>query len=240
MLDSLLPRGASFILLVMVAFATETIWAAEYTAEDLGKALTPLGAEQTGNADKTIPPWEGGITTPPDGYSVGDHHPDPYADDKILFTITADNAAQYREKLSPGHMTMLKQYSGFRMPVYATHRSASAPQRIYDATRANAQSAKLVDDGNGISGAVAGIPFPIPQNGLHAIWNHVLRYRGEAVSRRIGQAAVTAKGAYTMVVYEDEFYFAYNGKDVTPETLNNKIFYFKQNITAPARIAGRI
>jgi hypothetical protein len=206
----------------------------------LGKALTPLGAEQAGNAAKTIPPWEGGVTTPPAGYSVGDHHPDPYSDDELLFNITAENASQYQDRLSPGQLAMLKQYPSFRMPVYATHRSASAPQRIYDATRANAQGAKLVDDGNGISGAVAGIPFPIPQNGLQAIWNHILRYRGEAVSRKIGQAAVTAKGAYTMVRYEDEFLFAYNGKDITPERLNNKIFYFMQNITAPARIAGRI
>ena len=28
-------------------------------------ALTPLGAEKGGNADKTIPPWTGGIITPP-------------------------------------------------------------------------------------------------------------------------------------------------------------------------------
>ena len=234
------PPKALLILLLYLFFVGKTVVAVEYTSEDLGKTLTPLGAEQAGNADNTIPPWQGGITTPPTGYSIGDHHPDPFADDKVLFTITAENIEQYRKKLSPGQIAMLKQYPDFRMPVYATHRSASAPQRIYDATRANANSAKLVDDGNGISGAVAGIPFPVPQNGLHAIWNHILRYRGEAVSRRIGQAAVTAKGAYTMVGYEDEFYFAYNGIGVTEETLNNKIFYFKQNITQPARIAGRI
>ncbi|KPJ89283.1 MAG: hypothetical protein AMJ53_15890 [Gammaproteobacteria bacterium SG8_11] len=237
--NSALSRD-TLVLLMTAVFIANSVVAADYTAKDLGKTLTPLGAEQAGNPDKTIPPWEGGIAAPPAGFKPGDHHPDPYADDDILFTITADNASQYKDKLSPGQLAMLQQYTGFRMPVYATRRSASAPQRIYDATLANAESTKLVDDGNGISGAVVGTPFPIPQNGLHALWNHLLRYRGEAVSRRIGQAAVTAKGAYTMVMYEDEFLFAYNGKDVTPETLNNKIFYFKQNITAPARIAGRI
>ena len=38
------------------------------TAADLGKTLTPLGAIKAGNADKTIPAYEGGIATPPAGY----------------------------------------------------------------------------------------------------------------------------------------------------------------------------
>jgi hypothetical protein len=240
MLNKFTSPGASLVLLVLLVCVVEAVAAAQFTAQDLGKTLTPLGGEQAANTDNSIPPWEGGITTPPAAYHVGDHHPDPYADDEPLFNITAKNVSQYQDRLSPGQIAMLKQYASFRMPVYATHRSASVPQRIYDATRANAQNARLVDDGNGISGAVAGIPFPIPQNGLQAIWNHILRYRGEAVSRHIGQAAVTAKGAYTMVRYEDEFLFVYNGKDTTPETLHNKIFYFMQTITAPARIAGRI
>ena len=58
----------------------------------LGADLTPLGAEKAGNADGTIPAWEGGITAPPAGYQPGDHHPDPYPGDDILFTITAPGA----------------------------------------------------------------------------------------------------------------------------------------------------
>ena len=42
----------------------------------LGADLTPLGGEKAGNADGSIPAWEGGITTPPAGYKPGDHHPD--------------------------------------------------------------------------------------------------------------------------------------------------------------------
>ncbi len=61
----------------------------------LGADLTPLGAEQAGNQAGTIPAWAGGITSPPAGYRPGDHHPDPYADDQVLFTITADNLNQY-------------------------------------------------------------------------------------------------------------------------------------------------
>ena len=46
----------------------------------LGADLTPLGAVKAGNEDGTIPAWEGGIATPPEGYQPGMHHPDPYAD----------------------------------------------------------------------------------------------------------------------------------------------------------------
>ena len=48
-------------------------------ADRLGKDLTPMGGEKAGNADGTIPAWDGGITTPPAGYEKGMHHPDPYA-----------------------------------------------------------------------------------------------------------------------------------------------------------------
>src|SRR5262245_43152281 len=72
--------------------------------ERLGKDLTPLGGEKAGNADGSIPPWTGGITEPPPGYSPGQHHPDPFKDDSIKFTITASNAAQYGDKLSAGHL----------------------------------------------------------------------------------------------------------------------------------------
>ena len=62
-------------------------------ASRLGADLTPLGAEAKGNADGSIPAWTGGITTPPAGYKPGQHHPDPFAADQPLFTITGANAA---------------------------------------------------------------------------------------------------------------------------------------------------
>ena len=141
----------------------------------LGADLTPLGGERAGSQDGTIPAWAGGITSPPAGYRRGDHHPDPYADDEVLFTITADNLNQYASKVTPGHQAMLKAYDTFKLNVYPTRRSASAPQRIYDATRQVAATAELTGGGNSVAGSVNGIPFPIPQSGLEVIWNHLLR-----------------------------------------------------------------
>ena len=75
--------------------------------------------------------------------SPGQHYVDPFAGEKPLFTINAQNAAQYADKLSDGHKAMLKAYPSFRIPVYPSHRTAAAPQRIYDATKKIAATAKL-------------------------------------------------------------------------------------------------
>ena len=215
--------------------------AAEISADEiarLGRDLTPLGGERAGNAEGTIPEWTGGITKPPAGYEVGRHHPDPYAADRPLFVIDASNLDRYRGKLSIGHQRMLETYPDFRLTVYPTRRSASVPQRIYDATRRAAATARLLDDGNGVGGSVIGTPFPIPKNGLEIIWNHLLRYRGETVTCTVGQAAVTRGGAYTMVKYALDIQMRYALPDMTEERLGNSMILFKQKVVAPARLAG--
>ena len=206
----------------------------------LGRDLTPLGAVRAGGADGAIPAWKGGILAPPAGYKPGDHHPDPYADDEPLFVITAANLEKHRDRVSAGHRKMLELYPTFRMPIYPTRRSASAPQRIYDATRRIAATAKLAAEGNGVTGAVIGIPFPIPKNGAEVIWNHLLRYRGEAALRVIGQAAVTRGGDYTLVKLKDAYIVRYAQPGMTEEKLDNRIILFRQSVTAPARLAGSI
>ena len=205
---------------------------------EYGSELTPLGAEKAGNKDGTIPPWTGGITSPPKGYKKGEHHPDPYPEDKVLFTIDSANLDSYKDKLSPGQIALMKKYPSFRINVYPTRRSASLPQRIYDATIANSKTAKLVNNGNGIIGAVGGIPFPVPKNGQEAIWNHRLRYHGEAVSLINNQAAVTAGGNYTLIKNEEDWYFYYYKSGLTAENLDNKHHYFMQTLSAPPSVAG--
>ncbi|MBA3849931.1 MAG: DUF1329 domain-containing protein [Opitutus sp.] len=209
-------------------------------AARLGHDLTPLGGEKAGNAAGTIPAWDGGITQAPPGYTAGMHHPDPFAADAVQFTLTAANADQYADKLGAGHLALLKAYNTYKMPVYQTHRSASNPQRIYDATKKNATTASLTEGGNGITGSVQGIPFPIPQNGLEVIWNHLTRYRGVAANRSISQAAPQRNGSYTLVDFDDEFLFNYCREDAAEANLDNVLLYFKQAVTAPARLAGSI
>jgi uncharacterized protein DUF1329 len=231
------------ILILFLSFITINV-NAELSAEQvaqLGDTLTPLGGEKAGNADGDIPVWDGGLTQAPSGYTEGGYYVDPYASDSVKFTITSNNMGEHADKLTEGHKALLTTYpDSFKMNVYPTHRSAAAPQYIYDATKQIAGGAKLTADGNGVENAIVGIPFPIPSNGLEAIWNHILRWRANFAEREIAQAAPTRAGDYTLVKFFDQFNLQYNREGMTTDKLNNIILYFKQEVKEPARLAGGI
>jgi hypothetical protein len=210
-------------------------------AAKLSSEFTPVGATRAANNDGSIPKWTGGITKAPEGYSVGDHHLDPYPNDKIQFTITASNVDKYKDVLTPGQIKLFETYpETYKMNVYQTRRSASYPEHVYKAVSDNAIRSELVENGNGIKDAAVGIPFPMPANGLEAIWNHTLRYRGEGVTRQGGQASPTASGSYTYVGLNESLLLPYNIKGAASASLEktNILFKFKQKVTEPARLAG--
>lgn len=213
---------------------------AEQTAK-LSSELTPVGATRAGNKDGSIPKWTGGITKAPAGYTVGEHHVDPYPDDKIQFTITASNLSDYKNLLTPGQIKLFETYPDtYKMNIYQTRRSASYPEHVYQAVKDNATRAELVQEGNGIKQAAVGIPFPVPANGLEVIWNHTLRYRGESVTRQAGQASPTSSGSFTFVGLDETLLLPYGVEGASPEELEqtNILFKFKQKVTEPARLAG--
>ncbi len=213
----------------------------EDEAAKLGNELTPIGAEKAGNTEGTIPAWDGGITAAPAGYSPGMHHPNPFPEDEILFTITAQNMSEYSEHLTEGHKALFKAYPDtYTMPVYQSRRTASAPEFVYDATRKNATNAQLVQGGNGFTGAIMGAPFPIPQTGIEVVWNHLTRYRGSSARRSTVQASPTRGGKYTLVEFDDQFLFNYTQQGKTEADLDNILLYFKQKVVAPARLAGSL
>lgn len=97
------------MLLALTAFALQAHGKVDAVqAARLGQDLTPLGAERAGNTAGTIPQWNGGITTPPAGYSVGMHHLDPFAGDEVLFTINQQNLDQYRAQLPVGTQMLIE------------------------------------------------------------------------------------------------------------------------------------
>ncbi|WP_440877445.1 DUF1329 domain-containing protein [Thalassotalea sp. PLHSN55] len=230
-------------LAVSLAFAGGSAYA-KISAADAAKLkneLTPLGAVRAANADGSIPEWTGGITQAPAGYKPGDHHPDPYAGDAVEYTITAQNLDKYKSLLTPGQVKLFETYPDtFKMNVYKTHRSASYPEHVYQATFENATRSELVENGNGISNAAVGVPFPQPADGLEAIWNHIVRYRGESATRNGGQASPTANGNFTYVGFEEQMLLPYGTKGASPAELqqNNILFKFKQKVSEPARLAG--
>ncbi len=233
---------------LLAATCAATIATAGVTAQQaarLGADLTPMGGEKAGNAAGTIPAWSGGFTSPAaagfPNFKTGGHHPDPFASDKPLYKVDATNMSKYAANLTAGHKALLTAYkSSYYINVYPSHRSAAFPQRIYDATKANATSGKLTGNGNGVTGAIGGVPFPIPGSGVEVIWNHILRYRADIAERIIGQAAVSRTGDYNLVKFHDETMVGYSLPGATEAGLDNVTLYFIQETISPARLAGEI
>ena len=210
-------------------------------AQRLGKDLTPLGATKAGNKTGTIPPWTGGLKQPVEGYKNGDFHPDPYAADKPLLTISAANADKYKDQIPAGNYALLKAYPNYKMIVYPTRRSASRPQWVYDAVLKNATTAELSSTGSGIKNAIIGAPFPIPQKAEEVIWNHVLRYRAGpngSYTRYTGSVFPTPSGKYTFVSLKEDILSLYGQPDADFNKLDNMNFMFLQEVLAPARLVG--
>ena len=87
---------------------------------------------------------------------------------------------------------------------------------------------------------VLGYAFPIPQNGVEVVWNHITRYRGETLDRTIGQVTPQANGKYNMVMFHDQLAPTTTLKDYTEGKDDNVMFYFKQKVVAPTRLAGNV
>ncbi|MBM7063017.1 DUF1329 domain-containing protein [Pseudomonas sp. UL073] len=230
---------------IVLSLLASSVMAAvsQQEADQLGASLTPLGAEKAGNADGSIPAWTGGLKPGAGSIDAKGYVSDPYASEKPLFTITAANAAQYKDKLTPGQMAMFKRYaSTYKIPVYKTERSASVPQKIYDAAKKSALNVELISDGNGLAHFTESrnYAFPIPKNGVEVYWNHQTRYRGENVQRWAAQAAPMVDGSYTIVETNDKNSFPQYMDGVNPDAASNVLFYYIFAVTAPARLAGSV
>jgi hypothetical protein len=206
--------AAAFI----AAFTTSLPGMAGVTSDEAAKlksTLTPLGGEKAGNKDGSIPGWDGGLTAAPAGFKAGDVRADPFPGEKPTLQITAKNEAQYGDKLSDGMRALLKKYpDSFRIDVYPTHRTAAAPQWVYDNTFKNATKAKTTHKGLSLEGAYGGVPFPIPKDGYEVMWDHLLRWRGESVEIPFRVWVGSADGKRTMAVAaKDDHQFPYYYKD---------------------------
>ena len=208
------------------------------SAADLGRTLTPLGAIKAGNADGSIPAWTGGYTTPAPGWTQGSPRPDPFAGEHKVVSITAENVDRYAGKLAAGTVAMIRTLPGYHVDVYPTHRTAAAPQYIYDNAVQNASRAHLVDNGLDVAGAELSVPFPIPHNGNEAIWNHILRWRGTGIDRTVVNAITTPTGDYNLERWHERIMLAYNTPGLSNPHKWDSLFW--QEILSPPRIAGQL
>ncbi|KHK66307.1 hypothetical protein UG46_13985 [Pseudomonas fluorescens] len=202
--------------------------------------LTPLGGERAGNADGSIPAWQGGYTQVAPGYKPGDKRPDPFAGEKPLYSIKASNMEQYAGELAEGTKLLLKKYPDYRLDVYPTHRSAAAPQWVYDNTSKNATRATLDVGSEKVSNAYGGIPFPIPENGAQVLWNYRLSWQGgDTISSPFDTWLMTAGGKKVQATRAQYTYqFPYYVEGGSLENYSGKYLLGKLFTELPSSKAG--
>ncbi len=224
-------------MFVTVAALLSTELHAKVSADEaskLGTTLTPMGAEKAGNKAGTIPAWDGGL--PKKDYPRG---ADPYADDKPLYTITAENLSKYEKQLTDGQKALFRTFpKTYKMPVYPSRRSASYPDWFYEATKKNATVVELTNSGYGFTGAAQGYPFPIPKNGTEVMWNHIMRYNTKGFRGYGATIPTQSDGSYATERAYLELTYIYNNQKTTVETLNNQNLYLMVKTLSPPNKAG--
>lgn len=223
------------LLLALAVPARAGITAEE--AKALGTTLTPVGAERAGNADGSIPPWEGGMTVPPPTWRPGSgSRPDPFADEKPLFSIDARNLDAHAARLSEGVKALLRRYPDFRVDVFPSHRTVAFPPFVTENTVRQATAAHTANEGLSFAGARAAYPFPIPKTGYEAMWNDLVRFQGVCTSKRIFAWIVEASGRPTLssAARVIESYPYWDEKSPRSDIY----FRFRIRYDAPARRAG--
>lgn len=174
-------------------------------AAALKTSLTPAGGEVAANKDGSIPAYTGGYKEPYAG-TPGGRRPDPFSADKPLLTITQKNAAQYADKLSVGTLELLRKYPEYRLDVYKTVRTARMLPEVAEHTFQNATRTRLVSKGEDLvpEGYQGGVPFPIPKTGEEAMFNHILRVRGDAPLLFNGRTYLVTADSKRTVISETE------------------------------------
>mgnify|MGYP000714966132 CR=1 FL=1 len=218
---------------------------AKVTAEQamkLDQELTPVGAVRAGNHEGSIPEWTGGMPKPPADYK-GEATPriDPFHEEKPQFVINVSNYKEYNDKLTQGQKALLERYPDtFNMPIYKTHRTAAAPQWVYDNTRLNATRTELTGGGDGVINAYGGYPFPIPEDGYQVIWNHILRWVGQGALKKYNSLTVYENGKKTIgqgSLWETYPYFDKKG-DLASS--NGNFWNMLVQYTLPVRRKGEV
>ena len=225
--------SAMFLAFFAVSFASAS-------GDILGTKLTPLGANPNPSSDGEIPAWTGGLITPPEGYVRGEPHIDPYSAEQPILKISAENVDQYRNRLTNTQLSLISKYSGaYYLNVYKTHRSCAVPQFVYDATKRNIETAKMVDDGNGFIGAFAGVPFPIPENAKEIMWNYQTYYYGHRFSAQSTGGVMYEDGTFTRTQRNDIRYSLYNNPQTSSfDDLGGDLFKWTGIYVAPPMMNG--
>jgi hypothetical protein len=245
MKSNIIATGAALLLALSSPLAIAAVSPEEAAKLGVsGTELTPNGAIRAGNADGMIPAWTGGITQPPPGFKWPNYI-DPYASDKVLLTITAENYKQYADKLPEGYIAMFKKYpKTFKMDIYPTRRSWSAPDWVYAKTVNHATTVKLSASGNDPeNNDGGGACFPIPKNGAEVRLNMTgwrCAYLPMREKRWYNSTVVDPQGGVQTAHIEEWHLLPRNAEDTPPFGSKDydPYYYVMQNVVAPTRLAN--
>lgn len=191
-----------------------------------GTPLTPMGAVRAGNEDGSIPEWKPDNTAALKAVRSGNEKPE--------FSITSKNYTKYGDKLTEGMKALFKEYPDFRMDVYKTYRTSTYPDKVYKYTIKNATRAKLQNGAKTLVDAIGGTPFPIPQNGAEAVWNHLVAFQGTTFDIQWSAYQIDPSGdSVRMALLDQKVQYPYYLKTdkLSP---NVDMTYLTSNTLAPA------
>ncbi|MGV8074834.1 MAG: DUF1329 domain-containing protein [Syntrophobacteraceae bacterium] len=239
-----MSRNAIIAICLVVFYAGFAV--AEITPEEAkllgGNKFTAIGAEVAGNADGTIPAYTGGMVRDilaPGFDRKKDILPNPFADEKPLFTISAQNMDRYADKLAYSTQMLLKKFpESYRLNVYPTHRTVAIPDYIAQGTRKSALRARLENDGRDLTGTYCGFPFPFPKNGLELLWNHILRWSAPAEEFMCYRGFVVTSAGRRIMVTEGHTFSEYPYWNPNQTGVENIIWRVDDRLYAPANRNG--
>lgn len=193
------PNLSTVLLAAGIALALAWVQPARAAdAPGVGAGLTPLGANVAASKDGMVPKWTGGYLQPLAGQDKGYLGANPFAAEKPLYTVTAENFHKYMNLLSQGQVMLLKKYPhSYELNVYPSHRTEAAPAWVYEDTELNLRHGRMVGDVP--EGVYGGVPFPVPRTGAQVMWNHLLRWRAPYVSFPATDYELTPDGAPVLV-----------------------------------------
>jgi hypothetical protein len=246
--------GSSMLALSFATARAQLAGAQTAPPSSLGAGLTPMGAETAANADGSIPAWTGGLTSVPAGIDIvtrgeASYVPELFPNEQPLLVIDQNNMAAHAAQLSEGVMAMMTKY-GFKIEVYPTHRTAAAPQWVYDNIAKNHGTAGFTAQDStggrfGFENAYGGVPFPVPDTsnpltaGAQIVWNHNTKWWCEA-NIIANQSWSVSDGQQSMAFADiDHYKYPYYNPNGPEAGYDGAIYKCVSPYTGPENLVGQ-
>jgi len=192
--------------------------------------LTPYGAIYAGNADDSIPRWQGSAVSPKEmDKAISNSSP--------LYQINHSTLKRYKAILPHGLVALINKYpKTMALDVYPSLRTANYPLWVYEAAAKNTSTAKEVD--NIVTDTYPAPPFIHTRQANRIVWNHLLAYKGVFTELRTRE--ITRGNPETYVTFNNtvSLYVTYYNPTREPSSVNQSYIYYLSKIRSPSRYAG--